>query len=223
MKRLVLVMAVAGALTACGGGGDGGAAAPATPAVTFNADAALGTALAQGVSISGLSGRDPNLGALFTASLAFAPASDAFFDGALQKRSTQTSSVGATGVPTQTEVTQVFYATAPARFIGSTSSAGFTVFTSRGALPAAGAVGQSGAFADGVIFASSAKTTRLGTVTVTWSIEADTATTAFACLNSVTTGSAQATEKDCFKIDATGKILGAKIALTASGINLTLQ
>lgn len=225
MKRLVMAAAVAGALAACGGGGgdSGGAGTPATPALAFNADAALTTALTKGVSISGLSGRDPSLGILFTASIAFAPAADALFDGVLHKRSTQTSSVSATGIPAQTAITQIFYATAPARFIGSTSNAGFVVFTSRGALPTAGAIGQSGAFADGVIFTSSAKSTRTGTVAVTWSIEADTATTAFACLTSVTSGSTPATEKDCFKIDSAGTILGGKIALTASGVNLTLQ
>lgn len=218
MKKLAIVMAMASVVTACGGGGDGG---PPTSTTAFNADAAFAFSLTNGVSFSGLTGSDA--GRAFTASIAFTPAADATFAGAVRKRSTQTVSLSTPGIATQTTTMQMFYTTGPSRLVGTTQTGGYIEYVSQGNLPTAGSVGQSGPFANGTSYTSSAKTTQVGTVAITWSIEPDTATTAFACLTSVTTGSVQATEKDCFKINAGGTILGARITLTASGINLTLQ
>lgn len=218
MKKLAIVMILAGALVACGGGGSNDSG---TSALVFNADAAFALSLTNGVSLTGLVGNDA--GRAFTASFAFAPAADTVFAGVLRKRSAQTVSLSTPGITTQTTVAQFFYTTGPAKLIGSTQTGSYIEYVSRGNLPVAGNVGQSGAFADAAIFTSSTKLTQVGTVAISWSIEADTATTAFACLTSVTSGSAQTTEKDCFKINSAGAILGGRISLTAPGINLTLQ
>jgi hypothetical protein len=223
IKQVFSLISAAVVLAACGGGGDGGGTVT-PPAVTFNADAAFASALTSGFSVSGLTGMNAGSTVPFTASLVFAPAPDAVFEGALRKSATQTATLAAPGIATQTSTAQLFFSTGPARLVGSTSSDGYIVYTSRGALPTAGTVGQSGAFADGVIFTSAAKTATSGTENIQWSIEADTATTAFACLNQVVTISAeQVTERDCFKIDSAGTILGAKIILTGPGINVVLQ
>ena len=224
MRKLIIGVALAGALTACGGGGGGsdGGPPPAPAPATFNADSALSSALTNGALISGLTGTDTVSNVKLTASLGYAPGTDTNFDGALQKRSIQTATVSAPGVTPQSAVTNIFYTTGPARFIGATSPTTFTTYTAVDQLPTAGSVGQSGTFATGLIFSDAAKAIQLGTVTVAWSIEPDTASTAFACLTSTIAGT-QVAEKDCLRIDPAGTILGGRVTLTGPAVNITFQ
>jgi hypothetical protein len=55
-----------------------------------------------------------------------------------------------------------------------------------------------------------------GNFPFTWSIEADTPATAFVCLT-------DRSEKQCFKVNTAGAILGARISLSVAGQQLTFQ
>lgn len=220
--RAAMVAGAVVALLACGGGGDSRLEAPAA---RFNADAAFANALA-GTSLSGLTATD-TAGVMYQAALAYTPLPDGMFLGTLAHRGLQTTSIGRVGdAPSVAEVT-VFYDTDPARLLGTVTAAGkTTVFEQAAPLPSAAAVGASGVFAQGRVYASPALTEPIGTETLSWSIKPDaTATaTAFACLTSVsrTTGPVS-TERDCFRIDGEGNITGGTIFIDAPGLTLTFS
>jgi len=97
-----------------------------------------------------------------------------------------------------------------------------TVYSTTSTLPIAGTVGSSGTLATGISYssvlsaASNTGATITGSAPLAWSIEADTATTAFACI-------ATPAEKDCLKINSAGVISGAKATIQIGTESLTFQ
>jgi hypothetical protein len=78
----------------------------------------------------------------------------------------------------------LFYELAPVRMRGMKWADGtVTLATPTGALPTAGRVGDSGAFYTYTTYTDSTRATVESRGTTTWSIEADTTTTVFLCLN----------------------------------------
>lgn len=215
--EIAIVAGAIMALVACGGGDDHPVA---TQAATYDADAAFSNALA-GASLTGLAAADP-AGVRYTAELAYTVLPDGEFSGTPARRSLQTSRVGRAGeAPTVATIT-VFYATAPARLLGTVTDTGkTTVFSQVTPLPSASTVGRSGLFAEGTVYASPALGTPIGTETLSWSIEPDMGTTALACLTSISRAAGSvSTEKDCFRIDGAGNISGGTIYLDKPGVNL---
>jgi hypothetical protein len=59
--------------------------------------------------------------------------------------------------------------------------------------------------------------------TITWSLESDTATTAWLCINTMTQTTPVAMEKDCARINESGIVLGFKISVVADNLVLNLR
>lgn len=215
--------AAAVSLVGCGGGG-GGSSGPVAAASTFNLNAAVSNALTSGVSVTGLtatSGADT-----YTLSLSIQPQADAAFEGTTYKQARQTVTVNRNGAFAASGFSNVFFSLNPVTIRGAVDSDGeYSVYSQQTALPTAATVGQTGAVHFVTAYTSSAKTTVVSTQTVTWSLEADTATTAFACLNSSATftNGSRVAEADCYKIDAAGQVLGAKATITINGTTLAFK
>lgn len=209
-------------LVACGGGGD--SSLSTAPPATFNAEAAFSKVLAGGFPLSGLKAVDRD-GVRYTASLTYGSLPDGTFLDRPARRSLQTAVVERVGVGAMTTTTIIYYETGPARVLGTLNAdARTTVFLTRGDLPTAATVGQSGPFSQGTAYASPALGEPAGTESLDWSIEPDAGTTAFACLTSVSRSMGSvATEKDCFRIDADGNISGGKISIDRPGLSLNFQ
>ena len=149
------------------------------------------------------------------------------FLGTPIRRSLQTATIGLANTPPAVATVTIFYDTRPARLIGTVSGTGkTTIFSHVSRLPGAGTVGQSGVFAEGVVYASLALGPPIGTETLSWSIEPDTGATAtaLACLTSVSRAPGSvSTEKDCFRIDGAGNISGGTIFVDKPGIVLNFS
>ena len=209
------------ALTACGGGGgDGGS----TNTSTYNLDAAVSRALQNGMSQTGLTGSFG--GVTFTASWSYTPQADQVFDGTLRRVARETVTIAGGGT-SQTSVASQFFTTGPFTAVGTLEDDGtLTVFTSTGSLPTAARVGDSGAFNTGISYANAARTIVTATARTTWSLDADSDTTALACLRSVVTETGSATPltgAQCFRINTAGDVLGAVVTVQQGDINLTLR
>jgi hypothetical protein len=205
------------ALVACGGGGD--SHPPAQPA-GFDVDAAFNNALA-GATLTGLRAADP-AGVQYSATLAYTALPDGDFAGVPARRSLQTSTVGRAGEASMVSAVTVFYATQPSRLLGTVTDTGkTTVFSQSTQLPNASPTGRSGVFSEGVVYASPALLSPIGTETLSWSLEPDAGGTALACLISVSRSAGSvSTEKDCFRIDAAGNISGGTIYIDRPGVTL---
>jgi hypothetical protein len=230
MKLLCLSAFALAVLSACGGGGSD---ALITTSATFNADAAFATLLSAPNSFSNLTARD-SAGNSYALSFSFTPAPDFIFNGAALKQSVQNSSLSKNGaaVPGERFSTQYLYslnATKLLTIIRAGRNAGFspiiyspTVYTSISSLPTAGIAGSSGTLATGISYSAQLDQTGTtgsaiaGNAPLVWSIEADTATTAFACLSTPV-------EKDCLKINSAGVISGARATIQVGTEALTFQ
>ena len=218
-KRMLLAATVAALLSACGGGGGSGDATPPAP-TTFNMEAAIASSLSTGVSFSGL--QTTVNGNVLEFAFSYAPTTDGLFFGDSYKRSIFSSSIKLNGVVSGTGASTNYFSLNPVRVIGTTTSDGFTTKNAYdGTMPTNATVGQSGPYYHtNVSFTGDTAVVAQGTTT--WSLEADTASTAWACLMTVDSTSPD-WEKDCYRIDAAGQISGAKIVLFVQGQTVTFQ
>ena len=91
----------------------------------------------------------------------------------------------------------------------------YMVAANQQALPANSNVGQSGQLLTGIIYTPTATT--YATIVENWALMADTATTAWLCLNvneTLTGATSSIPNSNCFKIDAIGKVLAVKLNLS---------
>lgn len=232
MRLLTLTMTAALCVAGCGGGGGGEAGAP-TATVSVNMDRAFTTFLSTPVNFPGLSTRDTQ-GNNYVLGFNLTPTTDYTLNGTVYKQTVQNTTLTVNGsVPAGERFpSQYLYLQNPTRLsahIVASRNAGFapiiyavTLLNNSVGLPTAGVVGTSGTYATSISYpAKLDRTTTSGTLpsgnaTVTWSIEPDTATTAFACL-------ALPIEKDCLKINAAGDIVGARITVNVGTQTLTFQ
>ena len=233
-KLLGIVLALL--VAACGGGGTTGgqpepppSPPPVTPpieppALTFNMDAAYATALSSGVSsdwmpeTSSASGRQ--------VVLSYQPTTDGQFLGVTFRRSLmKTSMLQSPGslVPAILWASTISYSLNPTVIAGQFDAQGnLTRYLGLGNLPTAAAVGQSGRYARALAYEGPTEQNLLLEQLVSWSIEADAATTAWACLT-FTTSDGAVTEKDCLRIDSAGAVSGIKTQVRWDGATLTFQ
>lgn len=206
-------------LVACGGGGG----SPGNTG-TYNLDAAITRALQGGVQVTGLTGSLNNVG--FTLSMAYTPQSDAVFEGTLRHAVRETVTISGGGTTDTTTATQ-FFATGPYAGLGAIDSDGsVTVMTPTGSLPTAARVGDSGVLGTGVDYTDASKQTIASTARMTWSLDADTESTALACLRSVINevgSSTPLTGAQCFRINTAGDVLGAVVSITQGGLSITFR
>ncbi|MEO5661633.1 MAG: hypothetical protein ABIQ90_17845, partial [Polaromonas sp.] len=87
-------------------------------------------------------------------------------------------------------------------------------------------VGDSGSLGTLTLYTNASKTTVLTTTQSSWTLEADTATSAFGCANSVLKNAAgvqTGTAAGCYKIDTNGNALGMRFTLSVAGKTLVFK
>ena len=215
MKHLFLIL-VAATLAACGGGGDAG-----PDATTVNADAVVTRALSQGIAIEKLKATDHADG-VYLLTLRNAAADTASFLETSKTRSLQTITVDDVGKDITTRTSQIFFSAAPVALSGLIQANGqVRVYEPAGRLPAEARPGDHGTLNTFTVYPSSTVAIPVGSGTTTWSVEADTASSNLVCLSYASPP--LATEKYCYKADASGAIIGAQVTLSFKGLLLTFK
>ena len=221
LRKLISIYAVSALLVACGGGGGGSDSSPTTYALdTFQSS--FGS-VPRSFSATAASGADT-----YTLFISSAPATDAMFEGALRKRATQTLTVRKNGVTIGASTFDSFYQVAPWQAIGATYSDGtYAVATTLNpALPNAAAVGSSGSLGVLTLYTNATKSTVVLRQEATWTLESDTATTAFFCVSTVArnpAGSVVATTSGCTRYDTSGNPVGIRFTIAVDGLTLTFR
>jgi hypothetical protein len=221
-KKVALAAAVVAALlSACGGGGGGGDAPAPPQEATFNLEAAFANTLTKGISFPNLRANWNNVS--FQLSISSTPMSDGTFLSQTYHRAIQSSTVAINGQPGPTASSTLYFTLSPATLVGGMDDAGLTIFTSQGVLPTAAMVGSSGPYTRADTFVSDSNRTLLGQTVMSWSLEPDSATTAWACIVYSSMDGFQF-EKDCYRIDAAGTIFNAKATMNLTdGTTLSFQ
>lgn len=223
--RTTLALSLTSAfLAACGGGG--GDSTPTTAsATTFPLDAAFAKAVINGVSLSGtaVDGVDT-----WTMTISLTPASDEAFEGVVRKKALQSLTIKKNGTVLTATNIQSYYSLNPFATQGARYSDGtYAVQTSTtGSFAVAAKVGDSGGLGILTLYTNASKTSVQSTTESTWTLEADTATTAFGCANSILKNSAgvqTGTAAGCYKIDTNGNALGMRYTLSVAGKTLVFK
>jgi hypothetical protein len=220
MKKF-LVLSCFTFLAACGGGGDGGSTTPVGPSASTSAFA-LDTAAskffteARSFSLNGqVDGRNLNI------TLAYQPQLDETFEGQASRVNLNTLTIRENNSVILTDTVKRYFSVNPfllrgATLTGDPDGQNYFVVQTSSVLPASANVGSTGPLAQGRFFTDSSSTTQRGSEVVTYSLEADTASTAFFCLNSTTRdefNTILVTESQCAKITPEGNILGLKLTI----------
>jgi len=220
LRRTAVLAPLALLLAACGGGGS----ADAGNTNTYNLDAAISRALRNGVAFTGLSGSLN--GVALTMALSYTPQADGAFEGITRRVVRETVTITSGGV-SETSIASQFFSTDPYLAHGSIENDGsLVVLTPTGSLPTAARVGDSGPLHEGVVYLNLVKQAVTGTSRMTWSLDADTATTALACLRSVETTKGDplpVTGAQCFRINTAGDVLGAVVTVTEGNTSVSFR
>lgn len=225
MKKLItasLAVCVIASLTACGGGG-GGSTNAGTP-TTFAVDTAYTQAATAGISLNGtaIDGADT-----WTMAMSVAPAADETFEGATAKKSVNAITIKKNGTTVLSTGGESFFSINPFKTKGLKLNDGhYGVATvAGGSMSNAALVGNSGSLGVVTVYSNASKSTISFTQEATWTLEEDTATTAYACTNTTakdTAGALITTTSGCYKIDANGTIKGMKYTLYVPAAGKTL-
>jgi hypothetical protein len=227
IKTKLAVALSAALLSACGGGSDSSPAAPvaSTAATTFPLDTAYTQVSTAGISLNGtaVDGADT-----WTMALSVTPAADQTFEGATAKKSVQSITIKKNGATVVSSGGESFFTINPFNVKGLKLNDGsYGVQTvAGGALSNVAKVGDSGSLGTVTIYSNSSKSSVLFTQEATWTLEADTATTAFGCSNTTaksTAGAVIATTSGCYKIDTNGTVKGLKYTLALAGKTLVFR
>jgi len=208
-------------LTACGGGGSSG---PTPTTTTYAIDTAYTQASTTGVSLNGtaVDGADT-----WTMALSATPAADETFEGSTAKKSVTSITIKKNGTTVISSGGENFFSINPFRTKGLKLNDGsYGVQTVAGsALSNTAVVGNSGSLGTVTLYSNSSKASVLFTQEGTWTLEEDTATTAYACSNITakdTAGVVIATTAGCYKINPGGTIAGLKYTLYVPAAGKTL-
>ena len=175
-----------------------------------------------------LSGTAVNGADTYTMSLSITPAADGSFEGLQSKKAIETLTMKKNGVVLNVTNIDAYFSINPLSMKGASYSDGsYAVQTSNtGAYPASAKVGDSGPQGTLTLYNSIADRTVKSTSQSSWTMEADTATTAFGCSNSILRNAAGAqtgTATGCYKIDANGNVLGMRYTLSVAGLTLVFK
>lgn len=221
-SRVVLTSAACAALvlSACGGGGGDAGTVAST----------LDFPLASAISTYETSAHQFNLaGALdgvnYAAGYRLTPGSPGTFEGKPASTAVQIVTLRANGVLRLESTFTNYFLASPYVFYGSVDpvDGAYSVFTQTANLPATARVGQSGALGSATDYADLRKIQITGTSTLTWSLEADSATTALFCLNTVLQGTPSFTGSECYRVNANGVVSGLVLKVNVSGKTLILS
>lgn len=222
----ILALALStGFLAACGGGGSDAPTGPVKSTLSFPLDAAYAKGFTTGVSLNGtaVDGADT-----YTMSLAITPAADEVFEGVLSKKSSGALTMKKNGAVLVADTISYYYSINPFTQTGARYSDGsYAVLTNNtGNYPTAAKVDDAGTIGTLTVYTDASKTAVKATSQNTWTLEADTATTAFACANSVirdAAGTQTGTAAGCTKIDTNGNALGMRFTLSVDGKTLVFK
>lgn len=194
-------------------------------ALSFPLDAAYTKAVTNGVSLSGtaVDGADT-----WTMTVSLTPASDEAFEGVVRKKALQSLTIKKNGTVLAASTIQSYFSFNPFATQGARYSDGtYAVQTSTtGSFASAAKVGDSGSLGILTLYTNANKTSVQATTEATWTLEADTATTAYGCANSIVKNSAgvqTGTAAGCYKIDTNGNALGMRYTLAVAGKTLTFK
>lgn len=210
-------------LSACGGGGGSGAgpatATPSASTAAFALDTAATNLLTntQRFSLNALTKDKRQLGVVVD----FSPRPDQTFEGRNAKVVDITSTFSENNLPALLNTERIFFSTNPFTVLGAITTGdldgqNYEIVRSQSQLPATVNVGSKGPFTMAQFYTDSTKTVLSGSQTTTYSLEADTPSTAFFCLNSEIKNGLNrilATGSDCYKITPEGAILGMKLVV----------
>lgn len=209
-------------LAACGGGGN---TPPVTVAPTYSLDAAQTKIVTTGMTLSGTAVDGTNT---YTMSLSSTPAIDEVFEGVLSKKYSASMTMKLNGAVLSATNYSGYFSLNPFTVKGARYADGtYGVTTSTtGVYPTAAKVGDSGSLGTLTVYADSSKTTAKSTSQSTWTMEADTATTAYGCINGVNkdaTGTQTGTTAGCYKMDSNGNVLGMRYTVSVPGLTLVFK
>lgn len=223
-RYLTILLALT--LSACGSGGGGGAPATSTsPTTTFPFASAVSAFMqaSHNYNLSAVSGADT-----YSLQINFTPGTQQqLFEGHLSSTMAESIIIKKNGVVALTYSDTGYFDVSPYKDWGDIASDGsYTVAAGQQALPSNASVGQSGSFETTTTYTNSTKTSIASTDTEVWSLESDTAATAWVCINSTTTytnGSPTVSGGECFKADQSGNVSAMKFSIYVSGQSLTFQ
>ncbi len=231
MKRPFCYLTLSLALVACGGGGgDNSSAAGSgggggTGATTFALDTAQTNLLTtpRSYTATATNGADT-----FTMFLSLTPSADATFEGVMRRRATQTLTIRRNGATVAASTFENFFQLSPWQLAGAIYSDGTyaVATTANPPLPNSATVGSSGSLGTLTLYSNSSKSTVVLRQDATWTLEADTATSAWLCTNTVardSLGVTVATTNGCFRIDSGGNPLGIRWTISVDGTTLTFR
>lgn len=220
-------MAVCASLlvAACGGGGSDSSGTvtttPPAPAVkTYPIESAV-TAFNTSSHTNTLTYTDSK-GNVFTIEYSNAPGADASFNGQAAKTSVVTAVLKLNGALVETTSQTVYFQIAPFKVLGTLDSDGlYSIAANQGTLPASAKVGDTGSFFTSTEYASASSSTIVSHTVGTWTLEANTADTAYFCKNdSITDNTVNAqpvTSSECYRVNAAGTVLGMRVTVTMDG------
>ena len=220
-SRVVLTSAACAALilSACGGGGGDAGTAAST----------LDFPLASAISTYATTAHQFDLaGALnsanFTLSYSQNPGAASSFEGKPASTAVQRVVLRSNGVLALDITSTIYFAANPYVVYGSInpSDGAYSVFTQTANFPATARIGQSGAIGSAIDFVDFRKNVVTSTSTVSWSLEADSATTALFCVNTLIPGPPSFTGSECYRVNANGVVSGLVLKVNVSGKTLIL-
>ena len=225
-KYLPILLAIA--LSACGGGGSSTPApvAPGTsPATSFPISGGL-SAFSQKISDFALTAKDGT--DVHTMQISYRPGSQQTFEGHLRWTLVRSVIHKVNGVLNSTTSITLYFDVSPYMQWGRLYSNGnYQVISNQQLLPSSATVGQSGPLDNMKTYSDSSKFLAVKTGAEVWSLDSNTATTAWACNNSTTNdlfdASAKVSASECFKIDQTGNVSAMKMIVAGGSQSWTFE
>lgn len=223
-NTIIGISLVVSTLTGCGGGGaDGSSNVSGSETTVSNLSFPVDSTLGNYLDLSRSSTfRATSQGRSFEFTYAFNPQSDTTFEGMPSKRTRVTGTLSENGAELDASVVNVFFNEGPFSLNGYTTendpdNQNYFVSIDNSIAPAFAKVGSQGPIAQMNAFSDSSKNVPTGRDIYSYSVEPDTATTAFICLNSNTfdvNNTQIFSSKECAKIDASGVFIGFRFITT---------
>lgn len=220
--RFILALAAIPFFSACGGGGGGGGETPISAAslASFPVQTIYTRDLSTASSFT-ITGSDTS--GMYTLTVSDTPQADTVFEGVTRSTSLATAVIKQGNALVNTSSSLIFYGLNPPRTYGSLDTDGeYTIRNATGTMPVSAKVGDVWSGYISTVYSNSSKTIVLRNETTNWSLEADTASTAFMCANHIQSGSSL-TGSNCRKIDTSGNILGHRFTVALNGQSITFQ
>jgi hypothetical protein len=187
MLKLIKTIAAVGALslmTACGGGGGGGAAAPVASTDTFPLTTILANSLQSGSNTFTISGTSSGNAITGSGTATRGSLSAGTFEGvaAQQRTTTVTGSFAINGTSYALNDSSVDWFDSNNVPVGESGGTDYVVVTGTPTIPATVRVNDTGTLYTANRYSNNTKSVLRGTVTVTYVVESDTATSALLTL-----------------------------------------